>query len=1217
MKLTRILALILLILSAAAAGAPGPAAAGQPGAAAVPAVPAAPAAYTVRGINVYQACNADTYNEGPHNGTTNNTRWDYDRVDSNPSPSAEPDSAHPSPLDYTWYSTNSGVTQPGWLRDNDGSGVWKPDGPAFDCTDPAGCAPITVQLWVNNDAANPQTPNYNCPEICTFIDRDTGSCNDPRAEWSDPGGAVTPGTICRYYQTWTWDIATQTWSPTSTQDIGIVLPCVGQAPPACTTSQIFGYVYNDLDNDGARDAGETGIAGAVVRVSSAETGYDQAFTIPNGSPVGYWTMTAVPVPADGAAVYTIAVTYPSANWAPTTPSTVLVTLTCTASKQVSQGATQAASLGDRVWYDANGDGLQTAGEAGAAGVTVSLVDAAGVQLNDANGAPYGLTTDANGNYLFAVLRPGVYAVKFTPPAGYGLTAANVGANDVSDSDPAPATLRTATYTLAAGASNLTVDAGLVAQAVYDFGDLPASYGTTAAGGGPRHTLTAALYLGAAVDDEADGQPTADATGDDAAGATPDDEDGITLLTGIRPGQPACVAVTAHNATAASAALQGWFDFNNDGDFADPGEAVALSNATIPVGGVTGQPSCFTVPALAAAPPQIAYRFRLSAAGGLSAGGDAADGEVEDSRTALVCLGDRVWRDANRDGLQDGGEADLPGVTVRLLDAAAAELGTAVTDGAGRYGFCGLLPGQPVQLEVAPPAGYVFSPADQGSDNALDSDVTPSAALPGAAARSALIPVGASDDLSWDAGLFETYCLGDRLWIDSDRDGLQAAAETGAPGLTVRLLAASGAELATVVTDAAGNYQFCGLYAGQQVRLRFTAPATYTLSPANQGSDDAVDSDFTLGDAEAETPLLTLPAAHDFTWDGGLVFPAGPLAQLGDTVWLDLNADGIQDAPEPGAPDVTVTLYNSANTRLDTTTTDATGYYEFGVPAAGGYYVVFTAPPGYVFSPANQGSDDAVDSDAVGAGQSGTVLLAAGNFNQTLDAGLVPPLDWGDLPAAYPTQFVVNGARHRVVAGFALGASLDAESDGQSSPDASGDGADEDGVVRLGAPNSTSGGWTDGLAAAGAGCKLALVVSGHSGTVQAWLDFGHGLQAVVLRDAAGTPIPGGVLATGPHIVTCDVPAGTFGGGNRTIFARFRLSSAGGLAATGVAADGEVEDYVFAFGPTAVSLSGFTAQAAPGEDARWIALYGVVGVLGALALMAGVLRARRRREDSHDQ
>ncbi len=94
------------------------------------------------------------------------------------------------------------------------------------------------------------------------------------------------------------------------------------------------------------------------------------------------------------------------------------------------GAEELGSLSGRYFCDENEDGLDNEDGNGLSGVTVELLDA--------NGNPTGrtTTTDANGNYSFAMLVPGTYGVKFTDASGKVLTAQNVGNDDAIDSDAA-------------------------------------------------------------------------------------------------------------------------------------------------------------------------------------------------------------------------------------------------------------------------------------------------------------------------------------------------------------------------------------------------------------------------------------------------------------------------------------------------------------------------------------------------------------------------------------------------------------------------------------------------------------------------------------------------------------------------------------------------------------------------------------------------------------
>ena len=121
-----------------------------------------------------------------------------------------------------------------------------------------------------------------------------------------------------------------------------------------------------------------------------------------------------------------------------------------------------------------------------------------------------------------------------------------------------------------------------------------------------------------------------------------------------------------------------------------------------------------------------------------------------------------------------------------------------------------------------------------------------------------------------------------------------------------------------------------------------------------------------------------------------------LGSLGDFVWEDFDADGLQDAGEPGIQGVSVELFDGTTmTSLGTTTTGPTGEYLFTGLPEGGYYVVFGDVAGYTASPNNTG-DDAIDSDADQmTGQTPTYTLGLGEHNPTIDAGYYQAAGLGD------------------------------------------------------------------------------------------------------------------------------------------------------------------------------------------------------------------------------
>src|SRR6185436_18599851 len=105
----------------------------------------------------------------------------------------------------------------------------------------------------------------------------------------------------------------------------------------------------------------------------------------------------------------------------------------------------------------------------------------------------------------------------------------------------------------------------------DFGDAPdPTYPTLLASNVARHQVLPAgnPTLGSLVDTEADGQPNAGLTGDD--GALMDDEDGVTYPADLIPGADGTI-ILASGATGGLVSC--WIDFNRDGDWADPGEAI--------------------------------------------------------------------------------------------------------------------------------------------------------------------------------------------------------------------------------------------------------------------------------------------------------------------------------------------------------------------------------------------------------------------------------------------------------------------------------------------------------------------------------------------------------------------------------------------------------------------------------------------------------------------
>ncbi|MDP1623731.1 MAG: GEVED domain-containing protein [Bacteroidales bacterium] len=159
----------------------------------------------------------------------------------------------------------------------------------------------------------------------------------------------------------------------------------------------------------------------------------------------------------------------------------------------------------------------------------------------------------------------------------------------------------------------------------DFGDAPdvptnlLDYPTLLISNGARHSFVAGVNMGVLFDTELDGQPTIPADGDDILGV--DDEDGVNIPAVVMIG----TSLTINVQVSTNGFLDAWIDYNVDGDWADPGEHIFI---TQPVS-AGANPFTFLIPATATIGQSYArFRFR-TASTPISYDGLVADGEVED------------------------------------------------------------------------------------------------------------------------------------------------------------------------------------------------------------------------------------------------------------------------------------------------------------------------------------------------------------------------------------------------------------------------------------------------------------------------------------------------------------------------------------------------------------------------------------------------------------
>nr|EGQ1590553.1 YSIRK-type signal peptide-containing protein [Staphylococcus pseudintermedius] len=344
---------------------------------------------------------------------------------------------------------------------------------------------------------------------------------------------------------------------------------------------------------------------------------------------------------------------------------------------------------------------------------------------------------------------------------------------------------------------------------------------------------------------------------------------------------------------------------------------------------------------------------------------SSSGGTADGNEASYQLGDKVWNDVNKNGIQDQGETGIADVKVTLKDLDGNILDTTYTNTNGKYIFDNLKNGN-YQVDFETPEGYAASPSNQGND-ALDSD--------GPTNAQAVISDG--NNLTVDQGFYQTetptHNVGDKVWEDLNKDGIQDQNEPGIANVKVTLKDADGNVVDTRTTDDKGNYLFEKVKEGEYT-IEFETPEGYTPTVTGQGTAD--------NDSNGTSTKVTVKDGDDLTIDSGFtqVTPEPPTHNVGDKVWDDLNKDGIQDDNEPGIANVKVTLKDADGNVVDTRTTDANGNYLFENVKEGDYTIEFETPEGYTPTVTGQGT---ADNDSNGTS---TKVTVKDGDDLTIDSG---------------------------------------------------------------------------------------------------------------------------------------------------------------------------------------------------------------------------------------
>jgi uncharacterized repeat protein (TIGR01451 family) len=484
------------------------------------------------------------------------------------------------------------------------------------------------------------------------------------------------------------------------------------------------------------------------------------------------------------------------------------------------------ALGDRVWKDLDGDGIQDPNEPGIEGVPVTLYRC------EADTIVQQMVTDSDGEYFFENLIPGDYYVQFDItglPVGCDFTFPNQGGDDALDSDvdltgTAPCT------TIDGGERDSTWDAGLLILASLGdqvWHDLDGD-GVQDPGEPGIADVEVNLY---------DGQGNFE-------GTTTTNADGQYLFDLLYPGDYYVEFITPDGFE---------LTFPNQG---------ANDNLDSDVDGSQG-PGTTTITNLTPGENDLSW--------------DAG---------YYICspVGDLVWYDTNENDVQDPAENGINGLRVNLWKFHFGEWiiwdfqytghkpGTPSDD--GYFKFCAP-PGQYYLEFELPPYGLVPAQAFAGGDDTKDSDVNNAN---GFQTTPSFPVLSAEMWCDYDAGYYPMASVGDQVWRDDNGNGLQDLNEGPVQGVRVEAFDQNNDLIGTTYTDEDGEYMVDYLQK-EGYYLRFSPDGSFGFTIPNVG-DDTMDSDVNHANGPNTTGFYMMsPGVHIPNIDAGIVFGVVPIQLL--------------------------------------------------------------------------------------------------------------------------------------------------------------------------------------------------------------------------------------------------------------------------------------------------------------------------------------------------
>ena len=278
------------------------------------------------------------------------------------------------------------------------------------------------------------------------------------------------------------------------------------------------------------------------------------------------------------------------------------------------------------------------------------------------------------------------------------------------------------------------------------------------------------------------------------------------------------------------------------------------------------------------------------------------------------LAGKVYYDANDSSSYDNGEEGFKDITVELLGADGNVVATTTTDADGNYSFT-RLPAGDYTVKVTKAGAIANLTQTEDPDSTKDN-------TSGTVTLNADNPV--QENINF--GYVKKHAISGNVYLDQNRDKTKNTGDLPQGGVTVKLVDASGAVVATTTTDTDGNYSLTGLGDGTYtVAVDKTGPLASTEQTEDpSGNADSRSQAITFTRNDPDVTNVNFGYAEDYTVSG--------------TVYYDKDRSETLNDGEPGFDGVTVNLLDEAGASVATTTTKADGTYSFAKLPAGKYTV---------------------------------------------------------------------------------------------------------------------------------------------------------------------------------------------------------------------------------------------------------------------------------------